>query len=117
MRGFSYGDKMATFYDGAAWKIRRATALRRDGYLDQIELRYGRHVEAETVHHIFPLDLYPEYRLELWNLISVSKQTHNRLHERGTGALSAEGMELARRTARKYEREIDWARMSPPGAG
>ena len=60
---------------------------------------------------------YPQFWLCGWNLISVSKQTHNRLHERGTGALSAEGMELARRTARKYEREIDWARMSPPGAG
>ena len=111
MRGFFNGAEMATFYDSAAWKIRRATALRRDGYLDQIELRYGRHVEAETVHHIFPLDTFPEYRLAVWNLISVSKATHNRLHERNGRALSAEGLELARRTARKYEVDIDWSRI------
>lgn len=109
---------MTNFYDSAAWRIRRETALRRDGYLDQIEMRYGRYTEAETVHHVFPVEIYPEYRLEIWNLISVSKATHNKLHLRAGGALSPEGMDLARRTARKYRQEIDWSRMEAPrGSG
>lgn len=111
MRGFFNGAEMATFYDSAAWKIRRATALRRDGYLDQIELRYGRHVEAETVHHIFPLETFPEYRLAVWNLISVSKATHKRLHNDFNRELSPDGMALAKRTATKYGIEIDWSRL------
>lgn len=68
--------------------------------MDQVLKRYGKMREATMVHHIFPADEYPEYRLCDWNLISVSLATHNRLHDRVTDELTPEGVELLRRTAR-----------------
>lgn len=68
----------------------------------QLSKRFGKHVQADTVHHIFPLADYPEYALAGWNLISLSAAVHNRLHDRETNELTAEGVELMERTARKY---------------
>lgn len=89
------------FYTGEKWRRKRLAILRRDGYQDQVEKRYGKIREATIVHHIFPLDEYPEYRFADWNLISVSMATHNKLHDRETDDLTELGVELLRRTARK----------------
>lgn len=75
--------------------------MRRDGYRCQISKRYGKAVPAEVVHHIYPVDEYPEYAYSPWNLISLSRQAHNRLHDRVTGALTEEGILLLRRTVPK----------------
>lgn len=88
-------------YYGTRWKKKREKILRRDGYMSQLSKRYGKMVEAQVVHHIFPADTYPEYRWEDWNLISVSLAEHNALHDRDTGQLSDKGNELMLRTARK----------------
>ena len=88
------------FYESTKWKRKRAAILRRDGYKCQLSKRYGKAVEATTVHHIFPLEDYPEYALCDWNLISLSAKQHDTLHDRTTGSLTAKGMELLRRTAR-----------------
>ena len=50
------------------------------------------------VHHIYPVDEYPEYAYCLWNLISLSQSMHNTLHDRNTNKLTAEGVALMRRT-------------------
>lgn len=76
----------------------RRIVLRLDGYRDRIAARYGRNVEANTVHHIYPVEYYPEYAWEIWNLIAVSEQTHNKLHIRDTHELTEEGKRLMRRT-------------------
>ena len=91
----------SSFYKTARWKRMRAAILSRDGYRDQVAARYGKNVEANTVHHILPRESYPEYKLKSWNLISVSHETHNRLHDRATGKLTEEGWRLAKRTARR----------------
>ena len=88
-------------YKSKRWKKKREAILRRDGYQCQISLRYGKHVEADTVHHIFPADKFPEYQWENWNLISLAGSVHNKMHERDTQDLTAEGMQLLKRTARK----------------
>lgn len=75
-----------------------ALAMRRDGYRCQISKRYGKSVPAEVVHHIYPVDEYPEYAYCLWNLISLSRTAHNTMHDRTTGALTVEGVALMRRT-------------------
>ena len=67
----------------------------------QISKRYGKLVQANTVHHIFPREDYPEYEWCDWNLISVSNEVHNRLHDRISGELTEEGTALMIRTARK----------------
>lgn len=66
----------------------------------QISKRYGKQVQAEVVHHIYPADEYPEYGFCLWNLISLSRAAHNRLHDRNSNALTYEGIALMRRTPR-----------------
>ena len=90
MGNFSYKTKK--------WNRVAAIAMRRDGYMCQISKRYGKHVPAEMVHHIYPVDEYPEYAYCLWNLVSLSRAMHNTLHDRNTDKLTAEGVALMRRT-------------------
>ena len=90
-------------YHGSKWDRKRAKILRRDGYQCQLSKRYGKMVEATVVHHIFPAEDFPEYQWEDWNLISVSSEWHNKLHDRVSGALSKSGRELMERTARRRE--------------
>ena len=85
-------------YRGRRWLRKRQTILRLDGYTDQIQKRYGRIIAANTVHHIYPADDYPQYAYEDWNLIAVSKETHNSLHDRDTRELTDEGRRLMRKT-------------------
>lgn len=77
----------------------RKSILARDGYQCQVYKRYGKNVPANTVHHIFPVEDYPEYKWESWNLIAVSNDAHNELHNRNTRALTDKGKELLERTA------------------
>lgn len=37
---------------------------------------------AKTVHHIYPLELYPEYAKEPWNLVSLCYRCHNEVEGR-----------------------------------
>ena len=57
-------------------------------------MRYGKRIEAQVVHHIFPREFFPQYTYEAWNLISVSQKTHNELHVRDSHKLTAKGWEL-----------------------
>ena len=68
--------------------------------MSALSKRYGKRIVGETVHHILPRDIFPEYQMEDWNLITLSIQEHNRMHDRMTGELSPEGIELLRRTVR-----------------
>ena len=85
-------------YKSTRWRRLAAKAMRRDGYMCQLSARYGRSVPAEVVHHIYPVDEYPEYAYCLWNLISLSRAAHNKLHDRENNKLTAEGVALMRRT-------------------
>ena len=91
----------SNWYESTRWKRVRAAVLRRDGYLCRVSIRYGHREPAELVHHIFPREEFPEYQWCMWNLISVTKSAHNKLHVRSTDELTKEGIELLRRTARK----------------
>jgi hypothetical protein len=82
----------------------------RDKYIDQVALRYSPFpVQAQIVHHIFPRDCFPEYEWMSWNLVSVSRATHNRLHDRETDRLTDEGIALLKRTAKKQKISLDGA--------
>ena len=87
-------------YHSQDWKRKRNFILKRDGYQCQLSKRDGLRVEADTVHHIFPVKDYPEYAMCTWNLISLSRAAHNTLHDRDTDELTDEGMALMRMTAR-----------------
>lgn len=90
------------FYETKKWISLRESILRRDKYICQLSKRYGKLQQAEIVHHIFPRSEHPEYAYEPWNLISLTRAAHNRLHDRNTDELTEEGAELLRRTARKH---------------
>ncbi len=98
------------FYKTSRWKKKREHILRLDGYVDRIAVRYGKRIEATTVHHIYPRELYPEYAYADWNLISVSSATHNKLENRNTGELTAMGQALMART----KPGVDWRKKNPP---
>lgn len=92
---------MINFYKTKRWERLRRAVLARDGYKCKESARYGKSIQASTVHHIFPRDEYPQYQWEEWNLISLSAEEHNTMHDRNTGALTDKGRELMQRTARK----------------
>ena len=94
---------MSNFYKTKRWERLRKAILARDGYRCQYNSRYGKNVSANTVHHIFPAEDYPQYRWESWNLISLSHEAHNMMHDRNTNELTDAGRELLERTARKYD--------------
>ena len=81
------------YYKTARWQRLRERVLRRDGYLCQVSKRYGKRVEATTVHHVFPREEFPEYEWAPWNLVSLAGNVHDELHDRTTGALTEKGVE------------------------
>ena len=95
------------FYRSKAWQKLRERILKRDRYMCQESLRFGKMVPAQTVHHIFPLEDYPEYAKEKWNLVSLSWSEHNQMHDRITGRLTAKGMALMQRTATEHNININ----------
>lgn len=100
-------DRAEGFYKTKKWEHKRAVILRRDEYMCQISKRYGKRVPANTVHHIFPRDRFPQYAWKNWNLISLSHEMHNEMHDRGTGELTEKGWDLLKRTARKNGIQVD----------
>lgn len=89
--------KMFDYY-GSRWKKKRKRILGLDGYICQIGKMFGKIEEANTVHHIYPADEYPEYAWCDWNLISVSLAGHNRLENRQTRELTELGRWLMEKT-------------------
>lgn len=78
-------------YKSRRWKRLREKILRRDQYLCRESRRYGRMVEATTAHHVWPVEQYPEYQWCEWNLIALSSEEHNAMHDRDMGELTEKG--------------------------
>ncbi|MNR93656.1 hypothetical protein D3C72_247140 [compost metagenome] len=91
------------FYKSKAWKRKRASVLRRDEYMCQQSKRYGKTEPATTVHHIYPLEYYPELALKEWNLISLSDKQHNAMHDRAIHEVTALGLEWQERRKGQFE--------------
>jgi len=88
-------------YTGKRWLKLRQKVLKRDGYMCQYNKRFGRLVPANTVHHIYPALMYPEYEYCEWNLISLSAEAHNMMHDHNNQELTDEGIRLQERLRRK----------------
>ena len=110
---------------GKKWERLREFVLARDQYLDQEAKRYGKRMEAQVVHHIFPREYFPQYAFDEWNLISLSNKTHDEMHDRASHLLTAKGFDLMIRTARRQKIPIEesWKRFvtmkkkwNPPGS-
>ena len=92
-------------YTGKRWLRLRERILKRDNYQCQYNKRYGRLIQANTVHHILPVEQYPQYQYCEWNLISLSKEAHNIMHDRDSHELTDEGLKLQERLKRKLQND------------
>ena len=82
------------------WRTKSHKILRRDGYLDQYVLKTeNRMIPADMVHHILPREYFPQYAMEDWNLIAVSRRTHNKILHTIKGKLTRAGKALMYETA------------------
>lgn len=88
-------------YNSKRWQRLRAKILKRDNYMCQYSKRYGRRIPATMVHHIFPVELFPEYQWCEWNLISLSNEAHNMMHDRDSHELTDIGLKLQDNLIRK----------------
>lgn len=68
------------FYNSTKWENKREQILKRDGYVCQNCKRFGKKVEATTVHHIKHYDTNPELGLIDSNLVSLCSACHNKAH-------------------------------------
>lgn len=90
--------RMEFDYKSGRWLRLRESVLREAGYRCQYLKRFGKRVEASHVHHIWPAEDYPEYAWCKWNLIALSTEGHNAMHDRTSGRLTDVGDALRRRT-------------------
>ncbi len=79
-------------YNTKRWQDLRKRILKRDKYLCQYYKRFGKRIDATVVHHIFPSDEYPQWAYCEWNLISLSNDAHEKMHDRNTHEITAEGL-------------------------
>ncbi|NOJ73896.1 HNH endonuclease [Paenibacillus alvei] len=94
---------MNGFHKTTKWKRKRVKILRRDEYRCQESKRYGKTEPATTVHHIYPIELYPELALTDWNLLSLSARKHNAMHIRDSHELTELGKYWQERVKDKFE--------------
>lgn len=100
-------------YKSKKWQRIRNKVLKRDKYLCQESLRYGKHIPGNTVHHIFPVEFYPELKYEYWNLITLDNKVHNKMHERIGHNLTLEGLRLQKRFRTKYLKWCEKKKIKP----
>lgn len=87
-----------SLYATKKWERKRNVVLRRDKYECRECKRYGKTTLATVVHHIYPLEYYPQYALLTDNLLSVCGKCHNSFHDRLTDALTEKGLYWKTRT-------------------
>lgn len=91
------------FYNSKKWRRKREVILRRDEYMCRECKRYGRTRRATTVHHIFPLEKFPEFKLTSNNLYSCCNECHNSFHDRDSHELTDKGLALLERMKDKIK--------------
>lgn len=81
--------KKQGFYQSTAWRSIRRMALQRDNYLCQECLRKKRITRATEVHHVNPLEDFPELGLEMSNLQSLCWDCHEQTKHHGQSSVMA----------------------------
>lgn len=84
-------------YRNVKWRNKREVILKRDVYLCRECKRYGKTTQATTVHHIKPVEHYPELTYSTNNLYSLCSKCHNEMHDRNTDELTSKGKSLVSR--------------------
>ena len=85
------------------WEKFRSRTLKRDKYLCQESLRYGKTVPAEMVHHIYPVSEYPELEFVSWNVISLTNKVHGTFHDRTNDKVVGQGLWWQRKRKKFFD--------------
>lgn len=80
-----------SFYKTKKWQKKREIILRRDEYTCRECRRYGKTTKAQVVHHVFPIENYPQFRLNTNNLISLCVKCHENMHNKQTNEITEAG--------------------------
>ena len=67
-------------YNDPKWRRKSEHIKRRDGYMCRECRRFGKKRPAEIVHHIKPVEEWPELAYIDSNLISLCRKCHNKKH-------------------------------------
>ena len=86
-------------YKAPRWLRARARALQAFGYECQECRRFGVKREATVVHHVWPVETWPEYAWASWNHLPLCSECHDRMHDRNTNQLTDLGERWRRRTS------------------
>ena len=101
-RYFAATEDYSWLYNTPEWKRKRVVILKRDNYQCRECKRYGKVTQADTVHHVIPLQERPDLRLDSRNLISLCEGCHEKMHNKFDNTLSKLGEEWRERIERKY---------------
>ncbi len=85
-------------YKDKRWERKRFVVLKRDEYQCRECKRYGKTVAANTVHHVYPAEDYPQWWLATWNLLSLCAACHGKMHDKTSDKLTELGLEWMERT-------------------
>lgn len=92
---------MNRIYD-RKWEKKRNYILRFYNYRCQESKRYGTTEEATTVHHIYPVEFYPELKFVDWNLLPVTSKAHGTFHKRESHELTTKGLYWQKKRRREF---------------
>jgi 5-methylcytosine-specific restriction endonuclease McrA len=84
-------------YKDSRWIKKREVILRMDKYLCRECSRYGKRKQANTVHHVIPVQERPDLKYENENLLSLCDKCHNKMHDRVTNKLTQTGLYWVRK--------------------
>lgn len=87
------------FHKQPKWIRKRKVILRRDEYMCRHCRRYGKTTQATMVHHIYPVEDYPQLGLVNENLISLCNGCHEKMHNRLDDTLTSVGISWQERIA------------------
>lgn len=91
------------FYKTKRWRRKREIVLKKYNYLCAESLRYGQTKPAELIHHIYPLEQYPELAYEEWNLLPLTNAVHNTFHDRNNDEVIGRGLYWQVKRQREFE--------------
>ena len=85
------------------WEKFRDKMMRKSDYLCQESLRYGLSVQAEMIHHIFPVSEYPDLEFVEWNCLALTNRKHNTFHDRVNDKVVAQGIYWQKKRKKEFQ--------------
>ncbi|GEM04518.1 hypothetical protein HMI01_15060 [Halolactibacillus miurensis] len=92
------------FYKTKRWRRKRENILKQHDYLCAESRQYGNNRQAEMIHHIYPLEYYPELAYEDWNLLPLTNSVHNTFHDRNTNEVIDRGIYWQSKRKKEFDR-------------